>query len=155
MRVNTLLLDLMPVQPDKTHIWHHLGSYAKQVIGTRGKPTINILLNRHNIKPIHSYSHKLGHMSIIIREASIWNSWYHRCPQWGKGQRIENYGLLSPKWNISLIFYPPKAQSSLQKRGQKDRCYITTKKLYFLDTVGQLNIWTHNGVAVSIRPMQT
>lgn len=62
---------------------HTLDQYCSQeplaieVIGPRGESTTVILLNPYAIKrtPNDLSSHKLVHLSVLVREASICSSW--------------------------------------------------------------------------------
>lgn len=98
-----------------------LTTQGRQVIDPREEHTMVSLLNDYNIKPTPNdlhYSHRLRHLSGLIWEASICSRWWYSDLQLAKTQRIRDYRMLSPKWNIYASL-PLKVQRLLQKRGRE------------------------------------
>lgn len=95
------------------------------------------------------------HCSTLVREASLARDGnYHRDPQWGNGQRVREFGALSPNRDIFIRSLPARPQKSWLKDHEGQRWWMAPKKQCDLDTVGLMHIRAQP-VTVCTPPAQT
>lgn len=88
-------------------------SVARWVLSPSGEPISITLLKGHRLNRLlttYCYSHRFGHLSNPIREASFCSNESHRDPQLSKVQR-RNCGVLNPEHGMYLTLLLPRFES--------------------------------------------